>query len=233
MYSIFSFGLAVIPAVYLLRYFYKQDNLKKEPKGLIFKVFLLGVAATVPVIIIEIILTQFNNLLITNTVGYFAFKAFIVAAFSEELLKLTVVYYFVYNKVAFDEIMDGIVYAVTASLGFACLENVLYVINGGISTAIVRAFTAVPLHAVAAGVMGYYIGCAKFAESKNLKIIYFLRGLLYAIFIHGLYDFVLFIVPVAGYWTSFLTIPVLYFSYLVLFKKMKMAKAEDVLMQRV
>lgn len=233
MYTIFSFTLAVIPALLLIRYFYKQDSLKKEPKGLIVKVFFLGVISTLPVIVIEIILGEFNNLLQAQSIQFFAFKAFVVAAFSEELLKLLVVWIYPYKKAAFDEVMDGIVYAVTASLGFACLENVIYVINGGVITAIIRAFTAVPLHALAAGVMGYYIGEAKFATDKKARIQFFTKGLILAIIIHGLYDFVLFISPIQGFWVSLLIIPILYFSYRVLKKKIKIAKREDLVMQRV
>jgi RsiW-degrading membrane proteinase PrsW (M82 family) len=233
MYTIFSFTLAVIPALFLIRYFYKQDSLKKEPKGLIVKVFLLGIVSTIPVIIIEIILGEFNKMLQSQSIHFFVFKAFIVAAFSEEFLKFLVVWIYPYRKTDFDEVMDGIVYAVVAGLGFACLENVIYVINGGILTAIVRAFTAVPLHALAAGVMGYYIGEAKFATKKKTRIRFFIRGIMLAIFIHGLYDFVLFISPVVGFWISLLVIPVLYISYRMLKKKIKIAKREDLVMQRV
>jgi protease PrsW len=233
MYSLFSFSLAVIPAVLLLRYFYKQDNLKKEPKKLIVNTFLLGIIVTVPVIIIEFILMQFNNLFAAKSISFFAFKAFVVAAFTEELLKLIIVYFYAFRKKAFDEVMDGIVYTVTASLGFACLENILYVMGGGMYTAVVRAFTAIPLHALAAGIMGYYVGEAKFAVGKNLKMLFLVRGLVYAISIHGLYDFMLFLVPIAGNWTGFLTLPLLYISYKILMRKIKTAKSEDVVMQRV
>lgn len=233
MYTIFSFTLAVIPALFLIRYFYNQDSLKKEPKGLIVKVFFLGILSTIPVIIIEIILGEFNKLLPAESMQFFAFKAFVVAAFSEEFLKFLVVRYYPFRKTDFDEVMDGIVYAVTASLGFACLENIIYVINGGFLTALIRAITAVPLHALSAGVMGYYIGEAKFASDKKIRMSFFLRGLFYAILIHGIYDFVLFISPVVGFWISLVVIPVLYISYRLLKKKIKIAKTEDMVMERV
>ena len=125
MYTTFSFALAVIPALFLVRYYYRQDSLKKEPKRLIVNVFLFGIISTVPVIIIELILTQFNKLLQEESLEFFAFKAFIVAGFSEELLKFLIVRYYVFKKADFDEVMDGIVYAVVAGLGFACLENII------------------------------------------------------------------------------------------------------------
>ena len=233
MYTIFSFVLAVIPALFLVRYFYKQDNLKKEPKGLIVKVFLLGIVSTIPIIIIEIILSEFNKLILADTIQFFAFKAFIVAGFSEEYLKFLVVRIYPYRKKYFDEVMDGIVYTIVAGLGFACLENIIYVINGGILTAIIRAFTAIPLHALAAGIMGYYIGEGKFASDKKIRNRFFIQGLIWAILIHGLYDFFLFISPQIGFWISLVTLPLLYIAYRMLKKKIKIAKREDLVMERV
>lgn len=233
MYTVFSFTLAIIPALFLVRYYYKQDSLKKEPKGLIIKVFFLGVLSTIPVIIIELLLGEFNKMLQIRTIQFYAFKAFVVAAFSEELIKFLVIRIYPFRKTAFDEVMDGIVYTITASLGFACLENVIYVINGGIATAVIRAFSAIPLHALAAGVMGYYIGEAKFAANKKVRIRFFVKGLIIAIIIHGLYDFVLFISPITGFWVSLLIIPILYIAYRVLRKKIKIAKREDLVMNRV
>jgi RsiW-degrading membrane proteinase PrsW (M82 family) len=233
MYTVFSFALAVIPALFLVKYYYKQDSLKKEPKGLIVGVFLMGIVSTVPVIIIEIILDEFNKLLQPKSIEFFAFKAFIVAGFSEEFLKFFIVRFYPYRKKDFDEVMDGIVYAVVAGLGFACLENIIYVINSGIMTAIVRAFTAIPLHALAAGIMGYYIGEAKFSPNIKIRNRFFIRGILWAILIHGLYDFFLFISPQVGFWISLLTLPLLYIAFRILKQKIKIAKREDLVMERV
>jgi RsiW-degrading membrane proteinase PrsW (M82 family) len=233
MYTSISFALAVIPALFLVRYYYKQDNLKKEPKRLIVNVFLMGIISTIPVIIIELILGEFNKLLQAESLEFFAFKAFIVAGFSEEFLKFLIVRYYVFRKTDFDEVMDGIVYAIVAGLGFACLENIIYVVNGGIMTAIIRAFTAIPLHALSAGIMGYYIGEAKFASVARTRNSFLILGLLWAILIHGLYDFFLFITPLAGFWISLLTLPLLYIVYRILKKKIKRAKNEDLVMNRV
>ena len=83
------------------------------------------------------------------------------------LLKLWVVRKYIYPSDYFDEVMDGIVYMVGASLGFACFENILYVLENGLKVAIVRSFTVVPLHAFALGLMGFYLSKAKFATSKK------------------------------------------------------------------
>jgi RsiW-degrading membrane proteinase PrsW (M82 family) len=108
--------------------------------------------------------------------------------------------------------MDGIVYTIVASLGFACLENIMYVSEGGMTIALIRSVTAVPLHAFCSGIMGYYIGKAKFSKTNSKK--YILEGLFYAVCIHGFYNFVLFI----GGIYSFIIIPILIISY----KKLKL-----------
>jgi RsiW-degrading membrane proteinase PrsW (M82 family) len=227
MYTLTAFALAVIPSLFLVRYFYRQDNLKPEPKKLIIKIFCIGILATFPVIIIELSIALFEDFFSFHPLAGSAFRAFVIAALTEEFMKFIVVKYFVYNQAAFDEIMDGVVYTVVASLGFACMENIIYVLQGGFTVAIIRALTAVPLHAFASGMMGYFIGKAKFASTKSEEKGLFIEGLAYAILIHGLYDFFLFTVPELGNWVGFLILPLLYFSFRVLKKKISQAKAED------
>ena len=94
-----------------------------------------------------------------------------------------------YTHKAFDEPYDGITYSVMVSMGFATLENILYVAEGGMSTAIMRMFLAVPAHAAFAVIMGYYVGLAKFNPSK--RNIYLIFGVIGASALHGAYDFAL------------------------------------------
>ncbi|MBT8375286.1 MAG: PrsW family intramembrane metalloprotease, partial [Bacteroidia bacterium] len=88
-----------------------------------------------------------------------------------------------------------IMYSVMISLGFAATENILYVIDGGLETALLRSITAVPAHAVFGILMGYYVGKAKFSKRR---ISMNLRGLMLAILFHGAYDFFLFINFIPG-----------------------------------
>ena len=88
--------------------------------------------------------------------------------------------------------MDGIVYAVMISLGFATIENIFYVFvyaDDSLSVAITRMFTAIPLHAVCGVILGYFVGLAKF--SSNQKRLLF-KGLFLAVLIHTLYDYFIF-----------------------------------------
>ena len=207
--------LAVVPALLFVLYFYRRDSQKREPVLLIWKIFILGFFSVIPAVVIELFLEPFTQLPYFYQ-SIFA-KAFIVAALVEEGIKLVVVMLFVYNRSEFDEITDGIVYTITASLGFACFENILYS-TGGLSTVLLRAFSAVPLHALASGVMGYYIGMTKFRHRTVI-----IKGLLVAVIIHGLYDFLLF----TNTALAFLVIPLLLVCWFILNRRIKEALKLD------
>jgi RsiW-degrading membrane proteinase PrsW (M82 family) len=115
------------------------------------------------------------------------YHAFAVAAIPEELLKLSVVALYCARRVSFDEPMDGVVYGATAALGFAALENVLYVVGGGLAVALARSVTAVPMHAIMGAILGHYIARSRFLlEGRRLDI---WKGWAIATLVHGLYDF--------------------------------------------
>ncbi|MCA0153931.1 PrsW family intramembrane metalloprotease [Winogradskyella vincentii] len=188
--------LAVAPVLVILIYIYIQDKYEKEPPCLLILNFILG--AVVSIIIVTIIYL-FTGHFIPVTDKYSIWQqfvqAFFVVALSEEFSKYVIVKYFAQPRKAFNEPYDGIIYAVMVSMGFACTENVLYVLEGGYQTAILRAFTAVPAHASFGILMGYYIGKAKFSEHR---LWYNITGLLLAVVFHGSYDFFLFINFIPG-----------------------------------
>ncbi len=222
-----SLALAVIPALLLVRYYYRQDRARPEPKGLVVKVFLFGVLSALVAIPLEVLVDVFNFALDPGTIWYALFKAFVVAGLVEEYLKLMVVRRTAFRHPAFDEVMDGVVYTVVAGMGFACLENVLYVLRGSLATALVRAFTAVPLHAVSSGLMGYSLGRARFAASPAAAQSLVTRGLLTAVGVHGLYDFLLFVSPLWGAWTGVLVLPLVVGGFLALHVRVRAALVED------
>jgi len=191
------------------------------------KIFLLGILSIIPAILLELAVSTLEDLVSWWRLGYYFFKAFVVAAICEELIKLWVVKTVAYNNVHFDEVMDGVVYTIVASLGFACMENILYVLDRGWTLALIRAFTAVPMHAVCSGMMGYYIGGAKFASDKAEESILIKRGFWIAVGIHGLYNFLLFCVPIFGIIIAFGVVPLLVVSFIVLRNKIKAAISED------
>ncbi|MBT3428669.1 MAG: PrsW family intramembrane metalloprotease [Gammaproteobacteria bacterium] len=187
------FLLALAPGLAIALYVYWRDKHEKEPLGLLLKCFFLGAATCIPAAIAEsFFLDHFGFDLDTDTDLTSAFlAAFFIVGFFEELGKYLVLVLFAYRKPAFNEPFDGIIYAVMISLGFATLENIFYVAQGGMGTAIVRIFTAVPMHAAFGIFMGYYVGKAKFEKSSSESITR-LKGLTIAICLHGAYDFLLF-----------------------------------------
>ena len=177
--------LAVAPAALLLKYVLVRDKYKREPMRLIAITFLLGALGIIPATLIELLL-GFNNIFATT---------FLSVAVIEETMKYLAVRAKAYDSANFNEVMDGIVYGVTAGLGFATVENIFYVMGfGTISTALIRAFMSVPSHAAYGGIMGFYLGMAKSLRStskqRERKLI--LTGLAIAIVLHGLYDTIAF-----------------------------------------
>jgi RsiW-degrading membrane proteinase PrsW (M82 family) len=170
----------------LIWYFNHRDKYEPEPKKKIIKIFFLGALMVIPAAIIEIPLVNLVNQSTAGILNIFVLS-FVVIAPIEELLKYLAVRKWIYKSLEFDEVMDGIVYTVSASLGFATVENVMYVLQHGIETGVIRAFLAVPGHALFGALMGYYIGKAKFNREKETQLV--LRGIIYAILCHGLYDF--------------------------------------------
>jgi RsiW-degrading membrane proteinase PrsW (M82 family) len=117
-------------------------------------------------------------------------------ALVEEFSKFLFVRFILFKNQNFNEPFDGIVYAVMVSMGFATLENVMYVYQYGFMTGVLRMFTAVPAHAVFGIMMGYFLGRAKFTVEQ--QIIYSLLALLVPTLFHGAYDYFWFIAEIEG-----------------------------------
>ncbi|MBT8244718.1 MAG: PrsW family intramembrane metalloprotease [Winogradskyella sp.] len=190
------FLFAVTPIITIILYIYFQDKYEKEPFGLLTKSFLLGAFVSVFIVLILYLITG-RLIPVTDKFSVWQqfIQAFFVVALSEEFSKYIIVKYFAQPNKEFNEPYDGIVYAVMVSMGFACTENIMYVLKGGYETAILRAFTAVPAHATFGVLMGYFMGKAKFSNNRfGLNM----TGLLLATLFHGAYDFFLFINFIPG-----------------------------------
>jgi RsiW-degrading membrane proteinase PrsW (M82 family) len=206
---------SLAPVFIILFYIYFRDKYEKEPLGMLLKALLLGILVVVPVIFVE----RFLMLLMPESMAKVAeafYHAFVVAGFTEELFKFLALYILVWRSPSFNEQFDGIVYAVFVSLGFAGVENVLYVLDGGMQTALTRAITAVPAHAIFGVAMGYFLGVAH--RYKELRNSYLARALLVPILLHGIYDFILMVE--IGY-LLILFIPYVIWLYIMGMKKMK------------
>ena len=169
-------------------WFFHARDAFPEPPRVLWTTFALGVVSVAPVLLFAWPMTVLAES-IDGPVAHGFVSAFFGAAIPEELFKLLVLWGYSMRQRAFDEPMDGIVYGATASLGFATLENIMYVSGEGGSAAIVRAFTAVPGHAFLGAIMGAYVGRARFADHPGERRALMGKALLVPILLHGAYNF--------------------------------------------
>ncbi|MGD9008197.1 MAG: PrsW family glutamic-type intramembrane protease [Desulfobacteraceae bacterium] len=181
-----ALGAALVPSAVLMWFFHSRD-LHPEPARVLWATFFLGIAAIVPISIVAgyldsaVDFIHADNIYLQGTL-----TAFFVAAVPEEFFKYVILLRYSMRHDQFDEPMDGIVYGVAASLGFATLENILYVAGGGMNVAFSRAVTAVPAHAMMGAIMGYFAGQALFRPEKARRFNRLALGC--AVMLHGLYD---------------------------------------------
>ena len=212
--------IALAPVVTILIYIYFRDKYEKEPIGLLLKGFFAGVIIVFPCALIEV----FISALFPFEVPYVSaiWNGFIVAGLTEELFKFLCVMLLFWKNKNFNEKFDGIVYAVFVSLGFAALENIFYVYDKGLSVGLLRAFTAVPAHALFGIIMGSYIGIARFERENSGSLLW--QAFLYAWVFHGIYDFLL--MTGNGIFVL-LEIPFMFFLIRKAFKRMKRLSEES------
>jgi len=207
--------LALAPAVILMMYVYFRDKYEKEPIKLILKGIVLGAIIIFPVGLIENSIIGFGTGL--DKIQKAAYDGFIVAGATEEAFKYFVVFILIWRNSNFNEKFDGIVYAVSVSLGFAAIENLFYVFsNNSMQVGLLRAFTAVPGHTIFGVVMGFYLGLARFSDNGRGK--WLLRAFTVPWLLHGIYDFMI----MSGHPILLLTfIPFLIFMYRHGLKRMR------------
>lgn len=204
MSGLVIFLISLIPGLLWVWFFYRQDR-EREPIRLVLWTFFAGMLAVIPAALLEFpfrdVLANPPNVLTRLLV------AVVIIGLAEEGAKLLAVYYAAFRNREFDQIQDGIIYGVTASLGFAALENLLYATTFGLSVAPARAIVTSLAHASFGGIAGLYLGLAKMRREHGIATV--LRGLAIAAGLHGLYDFVIlsrFIHPIFA-------IAIVYFSY--------------------
>lgn len=178
----FIIGLAILPAIILFIYIYKKDTYK-EPLGLLFCTFIAGMISAPT--------STFFSSMVPATIeagafGKAVYSAFLQAAIPEELSKFLLLYLVIWNNRNFDEMFDGIVYASCIGLGFAALENILYVANFGPGVLMGRAILAIPGHFFFAVAMGFFFSLAKFAP--RYRKLFMCLTLAVPMLLHGCYD---------------------------------------------
>jgi len=184
----FNIGLAVLPTIVIIGYILWFDRYNKEPIGLLIMLFLFGCLSVIPALILENFVPDISS--VYTYFGLFIY-CLLGIALIEEGVKFFTTKVIAYRNKAFDEIYDGIIYCVMVSLGFATIENIMYVQAYGASVALLRAITAVPAHTIFAVTMGYYLGLSKAFPSK--RSLYQLLSLAMPILLHGIYDFIIYV----------------------------------------
>lgn len=193
--SIILFALSIVPSLLLLFYIKKQSNYSTHPHSLIIKYLCFGALSIIPVYVFEVVLDAAIISIINNMDLYLFTSNFIGVALIEEFFKLLVLYEITNkNDKYFKTIYDGIIYSVSVALGFAIVEDLLYVFiyyGGSFETAILRAAT--PSHFCFSIFMGLLFSEAKKHEHYNRKK--YSRNITLSLFvptiIHGLYDYCL------------------------------------------
>jgi RsiW-degrading membrane proteinase PrsW (M82 family) len=213
--SILILLTALLPVAILVFYIYRKDKNLPEPTGQLVKAFFYGVISAPSSFFISIPLGMIGLYLVEDTTVLGSVSsAFFGAAIPEESAKLFVLWLVLRKNPFFDEKMDGIVYAVCVSLGFAAFENILYLFSDTesfLSIGIVRAIFAVPGHFCFGILMGYYYSIAKFYPKSSIKNK--ILVLLAPIIAHGLYDSILFVMNVTPIISGLLLIVFLVFCH--------------------
>ncbi len=186
---------ALLPVFIILRYVYVLDKNEREPLGFVLKVVIFGAIFSIPCITVEHFMNSvLSSIYDTATIEFAWMENTVGVALVEEFSKWLVLMLIVWKNRNFDYRYDGIVYAVSASLGFAALENVLYILSYGTGVSIGRAIFAIPGHATFGVFMGFWLSRAKtfWLDGKKIRMkICKLFALGIPMLIHGFYDFLL------------------------------------------
>ncbi len=175
---------SLVPALLLVGFVLYTDRKRKEPSKNIIICLLSGfLSVAIAGYLEELVMPYFSNNAILTYVW----------AFIEEFSKMAIFFLFIFDNKHYDDIYDGLVYMCLISLSFAGLENIMYAfsentVQEGISLALMRDFTTVPLHVICGIILGYFISLGSFSKVKNKKYLNFLFGILLASFTHGTFN---------------------------------------------
>jgi len=211
------FIIAITPGIALALSIYFTDRYDKEPFMLLIKVFILGSLSVIPTAFVENFLDSYN--IFQGFLGA-AYTSYIVAGMTEEFFKGLVVYKIALPNKAFDEKLDGIVYASLSALGFATIENIMYVVfrfTANPHIGLYRGVLSVPAHMLFGITMGYYLSLAKFAHTNGEYKTYVRKAIIIPALLHGTFNFIL-MVNLPGIF--FIFIPYVIYLWIVNLRKL-------------
>lgn len=225
----FLLALTILPGLAFVYYIYTLDKIEKEPMDLLVKLLGFGALSCIPIVIFELAFEKviLQPYFMPGSLEYIFIEAFIGVAAIEEFAKYYVLKKITWTHPAFNYHFDAILYAVCVSMGFALLENFMYVLDGGVSTALSRAVISIPGHGVFGIFMGIYYGNAKehlHCMRRQQKDHSLRMALLVPTLMHGFYDFCIMTDDDFMMAIFFGFIAVLYF---VAYQKVKRMSKED------
>ena len=225
---------ALVPAAFLMVQVYRLDRIEKEPAGLLLKLALFGALSGLAAGAIEGALTRVLDVTLGGGMLRLMLENFLAVALVEEACKRWVVLKFAWRHPAFDYRFDAVVYCVFSALGFAALENILYVAEYGFAVAVSRALLSVPGHCFFAVYMGIYLGQAKMAERAMQRYYielpdetpgqYLRASLLVPTLLHGFWDFSL---SVGGWLMTILFYLFVLVFFIDAYRKLRFAAGSD------
>lgn len=187
--------LAVFPGLLIIKKTYDLDRIEKEPTGLLMKLVIFGALTAIPIVFFELFAEGIlQGLFYEGSLAYIAVENFIGVALVEEGFKRFALKKITWKNREFNCVFDAVVYSVCVSMGFAILENIMYVLEGGIGTALMRAVLSVPGHGMFSVFMGHYYGLAKrnaVRGEMGMMRGNLLLSLWIPVLLHGFYDFCL------------------------------------------
>ena len=209
------FAAAIVPGILLLYYVYSKD-FNPEPKRMIYKGFFYGCLSVLVSTLISGPLLKLGFFVDhPSTFAEALQTSFFGAAIPEESAKLLMLWLLLRHSPEFDERYDGMVYAAAVGLGFACLENLMYVISAGagwFQVSVTRAIFAVPGHFAFAIVMGYYFSLNHFDSHKTSEFDR-IKVWLFPVLLHGIYDTLAFTAELSPAYSGLITILLIWFCY--------------------
>ena len=203
---------AIAPGIALLSYFYMRNDMSTEPRRTLVHAFIYGAIITFPILFLQFVLEEegtFSSVFVSDVV----FTSLI-----EEFFKWLMIFILILRHVEFDDPYDGILYGVAVSLGFATVENVIYLVSFGVETAFMRALLPVSSHALFGVVMGYYYGKGKFSQ-ENYQKEYIALALFAPAGLHIIYNS---IVMLESYFL-YAMLPFMFFLWWFALRKVKLA----------
>ncbi|QAS54510.1 glutamic-type intramembrane protease PrsW [Halobacillus litoralis] len=203
---------AISPAVAIMTFIYLSKRIELEPFPLIIRMFIIGVIMVFPIMFIQYAFE------VENIFQHPLLKSFFLVGLMEEFFKWFFIVFVAYRHSDFDHHYDGIIYAVAVSLGFATIENVIYLFYNGIEIAMLRAIFPVSSHGLFGIIMGFYVGKAKFTTVKSKICMAF--ALFIPVALHTLYDYIITVNESA--WMYWIT-PFMIILWIIGFRKIKIA----------